>query len=108
MRIPMKVERSWKHFFRTGYLYRVSMIAYEPIVDFESQYSHAVNGLFDRHLEDNWHHHCHLKPEVRLWLLTCLKLSDWIAEFPRYKGDTMLGIKFRRKKHIVLFKLRFG
>ena len=104
----MEVEKSWKQFFRTGYLYRVTKINWRPVVDFESQYYSGENQLFDSHLNDNWHHCCHLKPEVRLWLLTTFTLSDWIAEFPKFKGDTNMGIRFRRKKHIVLFKLRWG
>lgn len=62
-------------------------------------------------------HRSNLKPEVAKWLIDCLPYSDWAEQRPEdrshdYVADgrpvSHVGIYFRKKKHITMFKLAFG
>jgi hypothetical protein len=109
--MKMKIERSWKLFFRTGYLYRVTAIHQLPdgeITDnkFYDFYRDG-NLFFNRNIN-------HLKPEINEWLFNCVDWGKWSSEHPlsrKARGEQNLedcGILFSRKKDIMRFKLAWA
>jgi len=103
----MEVEKSWKRFFLNGgYLYRVTKLETESLYD--GQFYDITNELMDLVNVDEWEYICHIKKDIREWLEASLPFIDWKAERPRYMGDKNLGILFRRRKHVMLFKIVWG
>jgi len=103
----MEVEKSWLRFLLNGgYLYRVTKLEIEEMYD--GQFYDIENLLMDFENVDEWDYFCWLKPHIKEWLEGSCPRWSWRAEKPRYMGDKNLGVLFRSRKYILMFKLACG
>lgn len=103
--MKLVIENSWINLLLTGYRYRVKSV--EEFIRFDGQRCWRKNGLYNQLLDERWNHRCHLRSEIRSWL-SHLPYMSWKTEFPSYQGDISMGLRFRRKSDVVMFKLAWG
>lgn len=95
----------------TGNRYRVSSV--EAFEMWDGQRIDIENGLYDFKLYRGYKAHRwireidHLRPEIREWLEASLPWGSWKSERPE-KWGRHCGLRFKHKKHVVMFKLAWG
>jgi hypothetical protein len=90
----------------TGYRFRVTSFTEE--VAWDGQSVTIANELLDGRPVRLHHSLNPLNPEIREWLETSIPYSKWNLEQPEYLGDKLIGLLFKRKQDVVMFKLAWG